>query len=387
MLARFLIKAMQVRKYGLFGPVIALLVIGGLFAAITPTVAAQETSGALFTGMGFIDDHSVEDGVVVEAWIRGNRVAATEIFNQGFILYVEEPPGESFDGEVVKFKFRGLETDAVAEWVEGTESWILLYAYTGLRGAPDGFNGNETAYPETDHTNAITELEARLSQLKRERFRLAAELERQTAIEIAEATDFWEQAINDLEAEVDREIQRVTGDYEFEARQILLGGRRDGSLRSMKAKLDAVIEEKWTWFDFESALKQQYLHDDIVEIERAKELELTRLRWLIEEVESELSDRLAGNGSPTHENRDASPNDSPEPVRQRATHEPPEEVSTDQIPETSQPEESERHRGFFINSISADANSIDKMMDPTALAVLGILITLVATAAQLIKGN
>lgn len=136
MLARFLIKAMQVRKYGLFGPVIALLVIGGLFAAITPTVAAQETSGALFTGMGFIDDHSVEDGVVVEAWIRGNRVAATEIFNQGFILYVEEPPGESFDGEVVKFKFRGLETDAVAEWVEGTESWILLYAYTGLRGAP-----------------------------------------------------------------------------------------------------------------------------------------------------------------------------------------------------------------------------------------------------------
>ena len=114
---------------------------------------------------------------------------------------------------------------------------------------------------------------------------------------------------------------------------------------------------------------------------------MTRLRWLIEEVESELSDRLAGNGSPTHENRDASPNDSPEPVRQRATHEPPEEVSTDQIPETSQPEESERHRGFFINSISADANSIDKMMDPTALAVLGILITLVATAAQLIKGN
>ena len=77
---------------------IALVVTVALFAAFPLTVAAQETPGALFTGMGFIDDHSVEDGAVVEAWIRGKPVAATEIFNQGFILYVVEPPGESFEG-------------------------------------------------------------------------------------------------------------------------------------------------------------------------------------------------------------------------------------------------------------------------------------------------
>ena len=224
MLARFFANSTHFRKSARPRVVFGLMSIVALFAAFPLVVAAQGAPAALFTGMGFIDDHSVEDGIVVEAWVRGKPVAATEIYNQGFILYVAEPPGESFEGEDVRFKFRGLETDAVAEWVEGTEHWVLLYAYTGLQGDPDGFGGD----PEDPKNPA----------------------------------------------------------------------------------------------------------------------------------------------SPDAPHPDGPPSGEEEPD-----------------PGAPLPKESKRNRGFFTNSMSTDTNGLDDALDPTALAVIGILITLVASAIQLFKGN
>ena len=44
-------------------------------------------------------------------------------------------------------------------------------------------------------------------------------------------------------------------------------------------------------------------------------------------------------------------------------------------------------RGFFTNSSTGEISDIDEVMDPTSLAVLGILLTLVATSFSLVKGN
>ena len=44
-------------------------------------------------------------------------------------------------------------------------------------------------------------------------------------------------------------------------------------------------------------------------------------------------------------------------------------------------------RGFFTNSSSGQFSDIDKLIDPTSLAVLGILLTLLATSISLFKGN
>ena len=44
-------------------------------------------------------------------------------------------------------------------------------------------------------------------------------------------------------------------------------------------------------------------------------------------------------------------------------------------------------RGFFTNSQAAEAGSVEKLTNPTGLAVLGILLTLSATAISLFKGN
>ena len=43
--------------------------------------------------------------------------------------------------------------------------------------------------------------------------------------------------------------------------------------------------------------------------------------------------------------------------------------------------------GFFTNSSSGQFSDIDKLIDPTSLAVLGILLTLLATSISLFKGN
>ena len=44
-------------------------------------------------------------------------------------------------------------------------------------------------------------------------------------------------------------------------------------------------------------------------------------------------------------------------------------------------------RGFFSNSASGDMDDLNRFMDPTTLAVLGILLTLVATSLSLVKGS
>ena len=383
MLASFSPKAMHARKPALPPLVIALVVFVALFAAFPLTAAAQRAPGAIFTGMGFIDDHTVEDGTVVEAWIRGVPVAATKIFDQGFILHVVEPPGESFEGEVVRFKFRGLETDAAADWVEGTESWILLYAYTGLQG--DG--GNGTADPGPDDITAIRELRAMLLALENQRSELAAEFERQAGIEIATVTKRWEQAIEELRAEVELRIQQVKCKFELERQQITLGPRRDAIFKRLEAELDKFIKALWVEFEIESSLKQGYLDDEILKMAQAKNFELIKLNQLISQVETELNQRLEMAGLLLETTVDKVGDERPERTPVPAANAPLNEDKVDLSPKTSDSGEGERKRGFFTNSISTDTNPFNNALDPTALAVIGILITLAASMVQLVKGN
>ncbi len=374
MVARYFENARHARKPARLGAVFALMVIVALFAALPSTVSAQEGPGALFTGMGFIDDHSVEDGTIVEAWIRGVPVAATEIFNQGFILHVAEPAGESFEGEVVRFKFRGLETDASAVWVEGTESWILLYAYTGL----EGEGGKTTADPEPGEIIAILELQNRLQELERERLEMGAEFERQAGRDIRAMTNRWQLAIAELRAEVEREIEQVKRKVELELRQITLGPGREAVIRKLNAELDAFIKDKRARLELESRLKEGYRDKEILEMAQARGFDLISLNRLISQLEFELERRKEMLGIPL-ENLVEFPEEPIEP--------PIEKKKLPTPPETPTPKESGRNRGFFTNSILADPNGLNNGLDPTALEVIGILITLAATGVQLVKGN
>lgn len=59
----------------------------------------------------------------------------------------------------------------------------------------------------------------------------------------------------------------------------------------------------------------------------------------------------------------------------------------DSNPSPSDSAESDENRGFFFNTESGALGDLGESLDPTTLTVLGILITLAATAIQLVKGN
>jgi len=406
MLARFSPNLKHARKPGRLRPVIVLVVVVAIFAAFPFTFAAQESPGVIVTGKGFIDDQPVADGTVVEAWIRGIPVAATKVFESEYQLYLTEPPGESFDGDVVRFKLGGYGTDAAAGWFEGTESWILLYAYTGRQGYPNGFEGDVTADPEPLDMNAIRELRATLSQLIQERSELAEELEHQAEIEIATITNRWEGAIAELRAEVERRIQQVKRKFELERQQITFGPRRDAILSRLDAEVDEFIDSVWVEFEFEAQLKQSYLNEEILEIELSKDFELNNLNQLIYQVESDIKTRLGKVGISFHDFRDRVGDERSEPapvpinqfrdtvgderparVRVPGTNGSLDRERADSSPNPSGPKETERNRGFFTNSISTETDALGNALDPTMLAVFGILITLAATMVQLVKGN
>ncbi len=114
---------------------------------------------------------------------------------------------------------------------------------------------------------------------------------------------------------------------------------------------------------------------------------MIKLNQLISQVETELNQRLEMAGLPfetmVEKVGDERPVRTPLPVANGS----PNEEKVDPNPKTSDSKEDERNRGFFTNSISTDTNPFNNALDPTALAVIGILITLAASVVQLLKGN
>ncbi len=389
MLARIFANAEYALKPGRLGAIFALMVIVALFASLPSAVAAQEGPGAIYHGIGFIDRHSVADGTIVEAFVRGKKVAATEIFDATYRLYIAEPPGESYEGEVISFKIGGLPATSGAGWEEGMEYWFNLHAYTELENYPNGFDWGAATKPEPNDLQTYRVWRASLLELEQERSELAAELEQQAEIGIAAVTNRWEGALVGLRAELDLEIERVQREFELRRRRLTIGAGSESILSKLESELDALITAKWADFEDESQLKEGYLDDEILEIRERKDFALNVLSYRIEQVETEIEELIGSNGLPfaklvgaefpeSHKGSEPGEPQDDEPREEEK------EVPTPKIPT---PDEPKPNRGFFTNSISANPDGLNQTLDPTALAVIGILITLAATGAQLVKGN
>ncbi len=379
MLTRLLTLGMRASKLGGHLPVIAVVFLLALFVALPLDASAQQPPWDIFTGNGLLDDLPVADGTVVEAWIRDVPVASTKTFGSQYQIYIEQPPGEFFAGQFLKFTVDGYEVDRQHEWEACTQAKVALNAYTTPQRGDD-------RNPDPGAVQAVRELQARRAALERERFEMPAGVQHQVEIEIANLTNQWEQAIEELRAETGREIQQIKRKFELERGRVPFGPDRQTMLRELDLELESMVEEKWDDFESQSQLKRQYLRDDIIEIEQANDFELKDVHQRISQVENELRERMQENGvlfnyfQYTGDSQDQCP--SP-PGNWEDNGPGPESPS----PENPSPEESGRSRGFFINSISADTNALNRTLDPTTLAVIGILITLAATAVQLVKGN
>ena len=357
------------------------MVIVALFLALPLDASAQEPPWDVFTGNGFIDDVPVPDGTLVEAWIRDAPVASAETVGSQYQIYIEQPPGEFFQGQFIKFTVNGYDVDHQHGWEACTQARSALYAYTGpQRGGywkPD---------PDSDAVRAVSNLQARLAELERERFGLSAELEHQVEIETANLTNVRKGAIEELRAEVEREIQRIKRKFEEERRQIPLGSRREAMVRALDLAIESAVQEKWADFESQSRLNLEYLRDDFTEIKLAKDRKLNEAYQRIYQAQAELQQGMQEIGVPI--SYPSEPGESidqcPRPPRNLEENIP---RPRDPDPNVPTPEEAKPNRGFFTNSISTDPDGLNQTLDPTTLAVIGILITLAATGVQLVRGN
>ncbi len=245
----------------------------------------------------------------------------------------------------------------------------------------------------------IKEIQTELADLRQRRSELAAELDHQLEIESAEIIDHWEGAIKELRAEVEQEIVREKRRFELQRLEVTARLGRNRVVGELDKELELVIAQKWSWFDEEAALKIDLMEKDLAGLKITKATQLDRLSRLIQSVQAELNQKLERSGISTDQaldkveepakdtSIDRSKDTSDEKVERAAPirFESPEAPEKPLVP--SKDDEPGQSRGFFFNSESGAIGDFGQSLDPTTLAVLGILITLVATGLQLVKGN
>ncbi len=149
-----------------------------------------------------------------------------------------------------------------------------------------------------------------------------------------------------------------------------------------------IVDEKWAWFDEQAALKLELMEEELNKLEITKASQIGRLSRMILTLESTLGEKLKASGVSSDQVESQSTDSSQGlPVATLADKTESTAVITDDSAEkTSAPAspskstEPEENRGFFFNTESGVLGDLGESLDPTTLAVLGILITLAATA-------
>ncbi|PKB63812.1 MAG: hypothetical protein BZY80_05190 [SAR202 cluster bacterium Io17-Chloro-G2] len=84
-----------------------------------PVAHAQGPPRHVWSGNAFIDLNPAPDGTTISAWIEGNVIAETTVQGGKFTLTMEEPPGESYLGKLVTYQVGELQTGDIGPWPEG----------------------------------------------------------------------------------------------------------------------------------------------------------------------------------------------------------------------------------------------------------------------------
>jgi len=252
----------------------------------------------------------------------------------------------------------------------------------------------------------IRELQFRLSELRRERTELTEELEHQYDVESQEIIQHWDRAIEDLKADVEYEIDQQTDRIDLEKREVTLGLGRNRVVGELDREPELIIAEKWAWFDEEASSKTTDMEDELHDLKRQKASQIKRISKLIEDTELDMEYKLGQYGITLDQvknqdrerqtdnliNVDVS-DDNPEPPRESRSSISNELPTVgDSSAETNSTDTTDgagekQSRGFFLNSETGALADLSGSLDPTTLAILGILITLSATGIQLVKGN
>ena len=252
----------------------------------------------------------------------------------------------------------------------------------------------------------IRNLQSKLSELRQERTDLTGKperhfLERHFNVESQQIIFRLEQDIEDLKMDVEYEIDLQTDRIGLEKREVTRRLGRNRVVGELEWELDLIIAEKWAWFDAEASSTMAAMENELDELEHQQATQIKRISRLVEDTQLDLQYQLDQYGisldQVRNQGRDQQTDnlvnvsvrdDSPEtPREQRANIESKVPAVSDSPAKTSKSAEDTQTRGFFLNSETGALADLAAPLDPTTLAMLGVLITLAATGIQLLKGN
>ena len=374
-----------------------------------------------FQGKVLIDGHAAQDGTRVNAFIDGVQIIGTRSRGGLFTIAVPQPIGRNFVGKTVEFRGRtpdgrGLRWPQSFRWQPGGRTTVALEIKTGAPsspfpqqpfssalGAPSidcivkvlgriprgfsdisqtdqmriaqqcmSFGGGTSGAQDIDQERARLELERTLQQEQQalDKARLEAERELQEAQASLEQERLKQDRIR--QEEQDRlDQERVMREQErFKQEQIrqeeLDQARFEQEQQRLKREQELDLQQQKLEEDRRSRQRQQEDRDFKAQQERLRrevELNLQRQKFELEQRARQ------GLGLP------------PLPPEQFP---PPGDGRPIALVET---EDKGPRRGFFTNTTVGGLGTANDLMDPTMLAIMGIILTLGATMLQMIRGN
>lgn len=356
------------------------------FCAFLPQFAlAQWPPAHVFFGTVTINRLPPKDGTVLTAFVDGRKAASTTVIDGVFEFPVNRPADRPLAGKVVRFKVGGLETSARAIWEAGQETELNIRVIQVFQTpVPIPRRQAATLPAGNQDTREVEDIQKKIQVLTQDRANVETSLKEQINSKLAALDGAIDRRKEDLRAAAGEELDAVARKVENAVNRPRLNPLNPQQIRRLKSEVESTETDLREDFDQKMRLLDQERADRESELVRLANAELDDLDRRIKEMEQELARRIFEQNAPRilrEEDRPVGSVRSEEAVAASKTAEP-EPDGTAGVRKKNSPS-----RGFFVNSVSGNVSGIDGSLDPTTIAVLGILITLVATTIQLVKGN
>ncbi len=316
-----------------------------------------------------------------------------------FEFRVNRPSDRPLAGKVVRFRVGGLETSARAVWEAGKETELNIRVVQALQ-TPVRIPRRQVArvVDADQDTGEVQDIQRKIQELTQDRDKAKTNLQEQVNSKLTALDDAINQRKKDLRVAAGEELDAVVQKVEDAVNRPRLNPLNPQQVKRLESEVDSTETDLRKDFDEKMRLLNQERADRERELIRLANGELDDLDRRIEEMKLELERRIGGQDSTDEKSTDEKSaddrrkQDRPVLAVQSQDDEPVAAAASDTAGPGPDETVAERKgnsssRGFFFNSVSGNVSGIDESLDPTTIAVLGILITLVATTIQLVKGN
>lgn len=400
-----------------------LILIAALWAFNGLTmVHAQQPPVHVFAGEAFVDSDPPPDGTVITARIDGRSVARARSRGGKYILRVTQPQGQSYEGKIVTFRIGEVQTGESVKWKPGRNSDKSLHAYVnqGRSAGQDRLPGrfirecvsnalgrmpkdrNDVTQQELNKALKLCpSLEGRLGLLRNQQPQTPrnvdtrpqqAQQARTLDPEVIKQRQELQKEQQQLDAgRVRQEQERIKSEQALQKQQDQLDSNRLKSAterQKEQARLDAQrLKQEQNRIKAESDFEaeQERLDQRRERGNQARQEELEKARFESEKAKIDRERTLGEQRARLDQERLAQEQ---KLLRQKADLEKQGNKVQDATKKViDDPVQKVPTRGFFTNTQIGQLGTVNRALDPSTLAVIGILITLVATMMQMVKGK